>query len=274
MSIHAVSWALSVDAGGPSAKCTLLVIASYADEHGHCWPAQSTVAKESDQSVDTVQRRIRDLEGIGLITREERPEQNGKAGGRYYYQLAMTKKIQEEETTPHPAARSETTPQNEPTTPQTPPKPHRTVAVQTAILNPSLKPLVARPKNDKSKAHRLPEDWTPSLKQVSDAKALGLTDADIRRAVPEFRDYWTDRGGKDACKLSWDGTWRNNCRRTAERLGRKPKETTGSNYKFTRADWERAISMFKETSNWPGPGPAPGEIGCLAPDDLCERNLL
>ena len=276
MSVQAITWALSIDTGSPSAKCTLLCLANYADDRGRCWPAQATIAKQSEQSVDTIQRRLRDLEERRLLTREERPDQNGKRGGRYFYQLLMEQPAQtlDIETIPQESARSKTTPQKTETMPQIPPEPCRTAAAQTAILNPSIEPSGTRTKADKSKGHRLPEDWTPSQKQIADAKALGLTDADIRRAAPEFRDYWTDRGGKDACKLSWDGTWRNRCRAIAERLGRRPKEASGSSYKFTRSDWERAIRHYRETSNWPGPGPAPGMPGCQAPPDLYGGTLL
>jgi hypothetical protein len=32
----------------------------------------------------------------------------------------------------------------------------------------------------------------------------------------KFVDYWTDKTGKDATKLSWEGTWRNWMRRASE----------------------------------------------------------
>ena len=142
MSVQAISWALSVEAGSPSAKCTLLCIANYADEHGRCWPAQSTIAKQSEQSVDTVQRRIKDLEAAGLLTRQERPDQNGKAGGRFLYQLSMVQPADtlDIETTPHPAARSKTMPQPTLNLAANPEKPCRTVAALTAILKPSRNP--------------------------------------------------------------------------------------------------------------------------------------
>lgn len=151
MSVQAISWALSVEAGSPSAKCTLLCIANYADDRGRCWPSQATIAKQSEQSVDTIQRRIKDLERAGLLSRVERPEQNGKAGGRYFYQLSMINQssIQDVETIPQSAARSKTTPQIAENHAAKSQKPCRTVAAQTAILEPSfLEPSEGIPPSD------------------------------------------------------------------------------------------------------------------------------
>ena len=37
---------------------------------------------------------------------------------------------------------------------------------------------------------------------------------------------------------------------------------------YVRADWERVARVYASTNNWPGPGPAPGKPGCIAPPDL------
>jgi pyocin large subunit-like protein len=51
MSVDALSWAKKQRAGSPAAKCVLMILADYADEHGVCWPSQETLARESEQSV-------------------------------------------------------------------------------------------------------------------------------------------------------------------------------------------------------------------------------
>jgi hypothetical protein len=137
MSVQAISWALSVRAGSPSAKCTLLCIANYADEYGKCWPSQATISRQSEQSVDTVQRRVKDLEKAGLLSRTERAEQNGRRGGRYFYQLSIATKDDPlpVETAPQSAARFNGSFKNHTANHE---KPHRTVAVQTTILEPSI----------------------------------------------------------------------------------------------------------------------------------------
>lgn len=107
MSVQAIGWALSVKAGSTAAKCVLIALANYADANGICWPSQALVAKQTEQSIDTVQRRLKDLETQNLVSKIERKEQRGKRGGLYFYQLSMPKaeQIQAVETTPQPAAR-------------------------------------------------------------------------------------------------------------------------------------------------------------------------
>lgn len=124
---------------------------------------------------------------------------------------------------------------------------------------------------------RLSPDWTLSPAETEDAKRLGLTDADIRKAAPEFRDYWVGVPGTKGVKADWPATWRNRCRAIAERLGRTPPREVGEakqDFKFSRDDWRRAIDYFEETSNWMGPGPQPGQAGCGAPPDLLEGRRL
>lgn len=148
MSVEAWAWALKRKTGSQGRKLVLLCLANYASKNGLCWPAQSSIAKQTEQSIDTLQRRLDELEEAGFLTRVERPAQNGKKGGKYLYQLQMkaeTPTINDEEddleapeTTPQAAARSG------PTTPQlaldhtaNEAEPHRTPAVLTVTLEPS-----------------------------------------------------------------------------------------------------------------------------------------
>jgi len=84
MSVQAITWALSVRAGSPSAKCVLLALANYANKYGQCWPSQERLAAETDQSVDSVQRRIKDLENRNLIARLDRGRRCGKSAVTIY----------------------------------------------------------------------------------------------------------------------------------------------------------------------------------------------
>jgi hypothetical protein len=77
MSIKAMNWAMAQMVGGPSGKVVLMAYADYADENGVCWPAINTIAKITEQSRATVQRRLRDFEKIGIITRRERTRDDG-----------------------------------------------------------------------------------------------------------------------------------------------------------------------------------------------------
>lgn len=69
MSFQAMTWAIDQDVGSPSARCVLMSIANYANTEWCAWPKQETIARESVQSVDSVQRRMPELVGAKLIRR-------------------------------------------------------------------------------------------------------------------------------------------------------------------------------------------------------------
>ena len=69
MSHQATAWAIDQITGSPSAKATLWSIASYANADWCSYPKQETIAKDSEQSVDSVQRRIAELVDRKLMRR-------------------------------------------------------------------------------------------------------------------------------------------------------------------------------------------------------------
>lgn len=69
MSTQAMTWAIGQRTGGPSAKTVLWSIANYSNQYWCAWPSQKLIVEESEQSADSVQRRIPDLEALGLIRR-------------------------------------------------------------------------------------------------------------------------------------------------------------------------------------------------------------
>lgn len=72
---------------------------------------------------------------------------------------------------------------------------------------------------------RLPADWVPGAEDCQFARGLGLNP---RAVGDQFRDFWVGRTGAIATKLDWPATWRNWCRREAERKPRdKPKFQNG-----------------------------------------------
>jgi Helix-turn-helix domain len=88
MSWQATSWAIKQKTGSPARKVLLLAMANYADEYGRCWPSQATLADNTEQSIDTVQRQSRRLERGGHIKIEKRARICGRWPG-HVYQLAM-----------------------------------------------------------------------------------------------------------------------------------------------------------------------------------------
>ena len=88
MSWKATAWALRQTTGAARRKLLLLALANYADENGVCWPSQATLARDTEQSVDTVQRQLDVLEQLRLVTRERMPKRRGQWQG-YYYTLCL-----------------------------------------------------------------------------------------------------------------------------------------------------------------------------------------
>jgi hypothetical protein len=88
MSWRATAWAIGQTTGKAGRKLLLLALANYADEDGICWPSQATLARDTEQSVDTVQRQIVALEELTLLKRERMPKRRGHWQG-YLYKLPL-----------------------------------------------------------------------------------------------------------------------------------------------------------------------------------------
>jgi Helix-turn-helix domain len=69
MSFQAVTWAIEQKTGSPSAKAVLWSLANYANSLWCAYPYQETISEDSEQSVDSVGRRIGDLVDAGLVRR-------------------------------------------------------------------------------------------------------------------------------------------------------------------------------------------------------------
>ena len=102
MSIKATSWAAGTATGSAPLKLMLFALANYADDEGVCWPSQETLANDTEQSVDSVQRRLKRLASMGLIRVERREGNRGQWAGKIYY-LSMTVA---EKTKPQPERKS------------------------------------------------------------------------------------------------------------------------------------------------------------------------
>jgi hypothetical protein len=88
MSWQATAWAERQITGSPARKVLLMVLANYADQNGVCWPSQETLARGTEQSVDTVQRQLKKLQNLGVIERERMPKRRGQWQG-YRYKLSL-----------------------------------------------------------------------------------------------------------------------------------------------------------------------------------------
>ncbi|PZA12761.1 hypothetical protein DNX69_07675 [Rhodopseudomonas palustris] len=102
MSWQATAWAAKQVTGSPARKALLLALANYADAAGMSYPSQDTLARDTEQSTDTVQRQMKQLAALGLVRIEKRPAVKGQWPGLVYF-LALPVA---EMTEPQIAARS------------------------------------------------------------------------------------------------------------------------------------------------------------------------
>jgi hypothetical protein len=86
MSWQATAWALRQTCGLPGLKLTLLALAAYADRSGMAWPTQKVLAEVTEQSHDSVQRHVDELERLGLIS-VDRSRRRGGQHQVFRYQL-------------------------------------------------------------------------------------------------------------------------------------------------------------------------------------------
>ena len=84
MSWQAIAWAIQQTTGSARRKLLLLALANYADKNGVCWPSQETLARDTEQSVDTVQRQLDVLERQKRVQRERMPKRRGQWQGHRY----------------------------------------------------------------------------------------------------------------------------------------------------------------------------------------------
>ncbi len=242
MSLRATTWAWAARAGSPTAKLVLFALAEHADEVGMCWPSVARLRAGTELSERAIRTALRDLEAAGLIATEARDGQVSR------YRLAIASGPVPRQDAPGssgmtPASPAGVTPAPaagvaDPTpapaageggiscrggghdVPGTPapaaPEPSRTVS----------EPSVNR-EREAPRGSRLPRDWWPVGTDQAFARDLGL---DPEAVADTFRDYWHGQSGQRATKADWSATWRNWCRRDAER---RPQQRAPSQSKLS-----------------------------------------
>ena len=98
MSWVAIKWARKQRAGSPITKAVLTNLALHADEKGFCWPAQETMAREIECSVDSVQRALKKLEGR-VLWRIKRKSSDGRRISDAY-QLRLDREPEQPQSNP------------------------------------------------------------------------------------------------------------------------------------------------------------------------------
>lgn len=83
MSIQAINWAWALeDDLSDGEQLVLLALANYAGERGDSYPSQENLARRTRSSLDSVQRRLRELCRRGLIYKTHRYRTGENGGGR------------------------------------------------------------------------------------------------------------------------------------------------------------------------------------------------
>lgn len=106
MSVEAMAWAFKQQFNGDATlKLVLLALCDHADDEHRCWPSQERLAAKSECSVDTVQRKLKNLEKLGLVVRRRRARKTAM------YLISVNKKPMKPQyvrrhMTPQPAASS------------------------------------------------------------------------------------------------------------------------------------------------------------------------
>lgn len=72
-----MNWAWGRQCGSPSAKLILMCLADFANQDGECFPSNALLAEKTEQSPNTVRRRLQELEDQGLIERQPQHRPNG-----------------------------------------------------------------------------------------------------------------------------------------------------------------------------------------------------
>lgn len=89
---------------------------------------------------------------------------------------------------------------------------------------------------------QLPPDWRMWAR--TNFPAASAEQIDDQAA--QFRDYWIAKPGAQACKLDWEATWRNWCRKGLSALGtvRRP-QSTGA-FVRPKTDWAAVQRLVEE----------------------------
>lgn len=213
MSIEALNWALSVRTGSPGAKSVLLILANRADQKGRCFPGIDGIAEQTELSRRAVISNIQLLEAAELLTITRR---GGMGEGRQpnVYQLHLDQCAPVAHSTnvqiQHGADNAGQCADN---------------AGQCAAAAPEPKDNPKKNPKSRARACRIPDDFTltPERRAVAEAEQVPA-----ERTFEGFRDYWLAAAGQKARKHDWDATWRNWCRREADRSpGTSPPHAAG-----------------------------------------------
>jgi len=263
-------------------KLVLIALANRTDDKGRCWPSQQLLADECGISIRALADHLKGLEADGFAKRST--QHLGKGNGSkttYTLHLAALK------VAPADIAGAEVAPATfDRCTGSTP---HVTNHQEPTLLKadafskrasappPSIPEQPKRAGSPKSGARgsRIPSNWTPTPKDYAFASSEGMTREEINREADRFRDYWTAKTGREACKLDWSATWRNWVRSDFRKRAGSGSGTGNTSRNGSRTDaFDRLAerlsggSVGSEPSGHYDPGAGEGDVIDVTPTRL------
>lgn len=114
----------------------------------------------------------------------------------------------------------------------------------TELETTTVEPLNAvQPAKKASKGSRLDLEWQLPAEWLmwSQTNFPAATVEQIQDQAAQFRDYWIATPGAKACKLDWEATWRNWCRRGLSQAGMRRPQSTGVYHAKPKLDWDEVM---------------------------------
>ncbi|MFK0571037.1 helix-turn-helix domain-containing protein [Endozoicomonas sp.] len=68
----------------PAQRLMLVMLSSYANEDGYCWPSQATLARDVGITRQNANIQLKFLESLGYITSQQRINQDKGKGSKIY----------------------------------------------------------------------------------------------------------------------------------------------------------------------------------------------
>lgn len=191
---------------------------------GHAITDAVSVARAVRTGLDEVEGAFAELERWGVFSRDEdgtiysrrmrREEvqkasarENGRKGGNPKLRDSADQDNPPDNPPPNAGVKGEVNPPNNP---QNQKPEARDQKDETNVSS-------SRKRSPDGRGARLPDDFVPSREE---AVAAGLPPDRYERTAAGFRDYWRGVAGAKGLKRDWPATWRNWCRREADRLPR------------------------------------------------------
>lgn len=246
------------------AKIVFLVLSSRSGERGTWEMSHATIAQEASISVSAVQRSLRELDELGVISWVTNPNTKGEARRGNTYSIRVdrtgmaTGVVKTPALTDRPPALTDRPPRSHRPTPSVC-ETDKEEPLEEPLEEPIQAPLpsVAPPKASskrKAAAHPLPADWIPT---TAHAKLAGENELELSTEVMRFRAH---AEANDRRQVVWNAAftqWLLNANRFVNRALTKSTVTVSANHrpivdygKPCDECWRTGGLHFKTCSQW------------------------